>query len=160
MGRRIAIVIGVAAAGVMALGAQTASAAKPVGGHFEGKVEGGGNVHFDTKITKGKTKQVFADGFTQVPVSCDERNGLLNLQIVDKPGPGIAGTQLVGDNSLRVTHRSFRFTPEDQMLVLPSNGFPISGLSDPGGQTITFRGKFNKKGKKQPEPTAPKGAFS
>jgi hypothetical protein len=148
MGGRFAIVIGVASVGVMALGAQTVLAGGPVGGHFEGKMEGGGNIHFDTKITKGKTKQVFADTFTQVPVSCDERNGLLNLQIVDERGPGIPGTQVVGDNSLRVKHRSFRFTPEDQMLVLPSDGFASPGLSDPGGQTITFRGKFNKKGTK------------
>ena len=131
MGKRFAIVIGVAAAAVMVLGAQTALAA--TGGHFEGKVEGGGGIHFDTTtIRKGKTKQVFVDTLTQVPVSCDERNGLLNLQILPEPGQGITGTQVVGDNSLRVKHGSFRFTPEDQ----------------PGGQTITFRGKFNKTAKK------------
>ncbi len=40
MGKRFAIVIGVAAAGVMALGAQTALVA--TFRHFEGTVEGGG----------------------------------------------------------------------------------------------------------------------
>ena len=113
----------------MALGAQMATAA--TFGHFEGTVEGGGGVHFDTKIRKGKTKQLVSADITQVPVSCDERNGLLNLQILPEPGLGIAGTHVYGDYP-RVKHRSFRFTPEDQ----------------PGGPTVKFRGKFNKKGKK------------
>ena len=125
--------------------AGTAIAAAAKYGHFEGKMEGGGKIHFDTKIGKGKTKQVSADTFTKVPVSCDERNGLLNLQIVPEAGPGIANaTQVVGDNSLRVKHRSFRFTPEDQ----------------PGGATIKFRGKFNKKGKKATGTYRAQGDFS
>ena len=130
MGRRFAIVIGIAAAGVTALGAQPATATS--GRHFQGAVEGGGRVHFDTEVQGGKNRQVVALDITQVPVSCDDMNGLLNLQILDEPGPGIAGTQVVGDIPIRVEHRSFRFTPEDQ----------------PGGQTISFRGKFNRKGKK------------
>ena len=119
----------------------TASAAEF--GHFEGSMKGGGEIHFDTQIKKGKTTRVFADTFTRVPVSCDERNGLLNLQILDEPGLGIAGTHVYGDDP-RVKHRSFRFTQEDQ----------------PDGPTVKFRGKLNKKGTKATGTYRAQGDFS
>jgi hypothetical protein len=79
----------------------------------------GGKLSFETKVKKGKPKQVLTPlDITGVPLSCNERNGLLSLQITGDP--------------MTVRNRSFRLTPKDA----------------PGGQTFTFRGKFNKKGKK------------
>jgi hypothetical protein len=98
---------------------------------FEGTVQGGGELSFETKVKKGKTKQVLTPlDITTVPLSCTEGNGLLDLQITGDP--------------LKVKNRSFRLTPQDQ----------------PGGQTFTFRGKFNKKGKKATGTYRAQGDFS